>query len=808
MNVRYKYARTLIERLSCNMLFTSWIAGGVVFTSELLFVPVSYAGDLGFAAVLKGQEFAQTSADNVALGEWNAWYSTGEVQNEGEHEEPVFVFEAFGSGVQPGSLIAGSLTTPGGEVMSLAGGEDQEDTDLGLESGASSPLELNQVWPDGNYTFSFTGAADGALSPVTLSLTGGSYPPVPQVTNFVALQSADASTDTSVQWTPMGGSSDDFILLRIESCSGENEGETVYQSGLPGTPEALNGTVTETWIPAGVLEPGCDYQGEILFIHVADTETSSALYVAAYYKLTGFLIRTASLPGEPLGCEFLRANPADGTEWVSRDSVVAFHFSHSMNPAYISISWTENGGPLSTGTFSYYWTNSNSMLLCEFSSAFPVDSEIGWTLNLAEFKDAADFPLEGMPAGGFRTGIEEPETPPDIEMVSLLKTRFFVQTNSAAPISDGRYEAAVEIETMAVNRLKSSSVTSLADGRSSPLYPDPWSGDEYEAPGEYGSQTDFDRFYPNGDYKFAVDGIADGLQNIILSLGETNQYPAAPTITNLSGLQGIDPATSAKIQWNALPGWSSVPQTGAGFIELEINDQFGNEVLWIEGSDMISGTEYEIPPDTLRPGRVYEVRLFFVRITDWNENIYSGVMGAAGFESSTKFTITTGGQAEWPSIVNIERSGVSMQLAFSELYEGGWYALDVSSDLKRWTPLSGIWSGSSGFQDVDACYLKSRFYRLRECSCDEDLTPHISVHGTVWNDSGRTVAVAGALVSTGLDGQSTQTDAEGNFFLITDTPAQNGEASYTIEVISGAQQHVFGPYQWGDQPREQDFILE
>lgn len=274
MNIAHRFLLALVDRLPSRL----GIVGLAILASGLGSLEMSLlAADLEFAVVLKGQEFAQTSANNVALGEWNTWYRTGEVQNEGEHEEPVFMFEAFGLETLPGALLSGKITNPGGQAFQLGRGEDQEDPEVGLESGAESPLALDQLWPDGDYTFAFTGAVDGTLAPVSLSLTGSTYPPVPQVTNFVALQSVDATADTTVEWTPMGGSVEDFILIRIVSRADGNEGETIYQSGLPGTPEALDGTATEAVIPANTLEPGQDYQGEVLFFQVVDSQVSPAL---------------------------------------------------------------------------------------------------------------------------------------------------------------------------------------------------------------------------------------------------------------------------------------------------------------------------------------------------------------------------------------------------------------------------------------------------------------------------------------------------------------------------------------------------
>ena len=65
-----------------------------------------------------------------------------------------------------------------------------------------------------------------------------------------------------------------------------------------------------------------------------------------------------------------------------------------------------------------------------------------------------------------------------------------------------------------------------------------------------------------------------------------------------------------------------------------------------------------------------------------------------------------------------------------------------------------------------------------------------------------------ATVGTDLDGRTTVTDAQGRFFLITDTPSMGGLTDYTITITSGAQTKDYGPFNWGDQPRGQVFDLD
>jgi hypothetical protein len=68
--------------------------------------------------------------------------------------------------------------------------------------------------------------------------------------------------------------------------------------------------------------------------------------------------------------------------------------------------------------------------------------------------------------------------------------------------------------------------------------------------------------------------------------------------------------------------------------------------------------------------------------------------------------------------------------------------------------------------------------------------------------------MAEAVVSTGLDGQTTVTDGSGRFFLETDTPDVGGWLEYTITVTNGRTHKDFGPWAWGDQPRDQTFEMD
>jgi len=767
----------------------------------------SLAADVGFVAVMKGQEYTQTSAEITALGNWRTWNDTGEAQGDGPHRNALHRFEVYVQGA-PATIGSGTITVPGGEVVNLlneSGGGFAAET--GVENGYANPLEQNAARPDGTYTVQLATANDGPYVK-DLTLTGGAYPSVPHLTNFNALQAANAALPITVQWVGMDdGGPNDFILVTVKQVGGEDDGNTVWQSGMPGESGALDGTSTQTTIPSGVLQPGTDYQGEVRFVKTVQVSLGTPLEIAGYYKLTGFRIRTVALPGTPLGAKLLRSNPPNNWSGVPIDATVAFRFSHPMSPAHISIAWTKDGGPLSTGTFTYHWTQGNTVLLCLFSNNFPPDSQIGWALHLPGFRDAANFPLSGSASGSFHTNNDAAATPPDVGFISWLKTRYFRQTGPT-PVPDGRYEAKPEIEANAPNRLKSATLTALPGGPSGPLYADPWDGQEYEVPGEYASKTDLDRFYPNGDYQIVMDGLSDGPQNITLSLGSNDQYPDAPTVTNLAALQAIDPSAPCTIEWNAMPGWSSIPIVGGGYIEVEILDRYGNEALWVDGSELPIGTQYEIPAGTLQPGRSYQVNLHFLRITDLDAISEEDFSAAAAFESQTIFTIRTTGQPLMPTL-GMQRLGNTVRISANGGEPNMMYALEVSHNLQRWTPLLRYQNVGDTYDhdDSDAQYLNARFYRLRDCGLYEQVTPHVTIQGTVWTNSSHTTPAAAAVVGTSLDGRTTVADAQGRFFLVTDTPSQGGTTNYDIIITSGAQTKHFGPWNWGDQPRNQVFNM-
>ena len=749
----------------------------------------SLAADVTFMAVVKGQRFTQDGPDLVALMD----------PDDQEYDQPL-AMEAFAEGAAMDSLSAATLQPPVGPALPLIR-ENPDDTGLRDEYQTDGLLDLNTTRPNGSYTLNLATKNDGPRS-ITLNLTGDAYPVVPKATNFTALQTINPEENTTVHWSAMtGGTGTDFIQFAVY---GDND-DRVFSTPDPGNPGALTGTAVQATIPADTLQPGRTYEAEILFLKVVDLNTSYSTAIAGYYKVVSFEINAVALPGTALGADMESSLPRNDSWDVARDSAVSFRFTHPMTPGFQSVSWTG----LNPANFSYQWIDGNRLLLCQYSTPLPAGVEIGWTLNLAGFRDAANFPLVGTRNGSFNTSSEAPQSPPDVNGFYVLKMQGFHQTG-ASPVSTGMFGCDIGVELAAYNRVKEpATITLSGNGSSGRLEPDDWDAGLYFW-GTYASKVDLDRFCPNGNFTFNISTLADGNKTLVLDLSGADDYPAAPVITNLAALQTVDPAAPTTITWNSLPGWSPTMTAGGGMLELEINSDQGNEMRWIDNAEFASAAAVTLPAGTFAPGRTYRLSLSFIRLKQLNGS-YGDWGGASGFRTTTEFSIKTTGTPLMPG-VTIARMGDAMSVTLSGGEPERSYVVETSSDLKRWLPQEQRWLNNAQdvqqYYDNDARYLSTRYYRLRDSLRDEMVMPHVAIQGTVWTNSARTQTVAGAVVGTSLDGRTTVTDAAGRFFLETDTPSNYGDGPYQIKVTGDSLTKDFGPSPWGNQPRQQNFEMQ
>ncbi len=241
------------------------------------------AADVNLMVVVKAQQFEQTGPDLVALRNWD----------QANDDMPLF-FEVFAEATAPDSLVSGTVQMPGGTTVPMS----RADTALWLLYPVDTRLDLDTASPEGTYTLNLTTTNDGVKN-ISLSLTGDTYPNVPKITNFTALQAVASTVATTVQWLAMtGGTTSDFIMCSVFD---SDTGDPVYQTAGPGAPGALNGTAVQATIPANTLLPGRAYDAEVLFIKVTSSSNTYATALAGYSKNVDFRIQTTALPGVELG---------------------------------------------------------------------------------------------------------------------------------------------------------------------------------------------------------------------------------------------------------------------------------------------------------------------------------------------------------------------------------------------------------------------------------------------------------------------------------------------------------------------------
>ncbi len=369
-----------------------------------------------------------------------------------------------------------------------------------------------------------------------------------------------------------------------------------------------------------------------------------------------------------------------------------------------SIDWTSNELSLNPADFTYQWIDGGRVLLCRYNSTLPADAEIAWLLDLTGFSDAAGFPLSGSSYGSFRTSSDPVLSPPDVTGIYLRKMRGFRQTGASA-VSTGMFGCDATAEMTAYNRVKQAALTVVANSYSGPLVADAWT-EEMRIENTYASKEDLDRFFANGDFKFDLTTLADGVKSVTLSLGATDDYPAAPTVTNLAALQAINSATPVTITWDALTNWSATPSAGSGMIELEITNSQGEEVLWVDNSQFTSNSQYIIPAGTLVPGMSYSLSLYFSRIKDLDVTSYPGAMAGSGFASITEFTIQTSAPPVAPAIAVEQPLGTALTsgssiVSFEADYSGVAVPLTFTINNTGTAPLTGIVVTKDGANAAD-----------------------------------------------------------------------------------------------------------
>ncbi len=680
----------------------------------------TFAGMTGWARI--GVAVALCSMGGQAKGADISIYGVGKWQRfvQADTAAPTpdsaapWSFQAFAFTSPTGSILDADVQAPNGGSRTLE--ENQDGTGFGFEEDYPSKAFLDTIFGSGTYHLTMDTEND-SITPTSIILTGDTYPPTPHISNYSEAQSFDIANDFTVTFDPFtGGTANDFVSLTIH----DSFGLTVFDTGLPGTPGALDGTSTSAVIPADTLFAGDTFYGVLTFGKLTAQNTTDypgALGVAGYFKETQFdLLGTATGGGDTEPPMLTFSSPSDQVTFVPTFSPVLFVFSEPMAMSQ-SIAWSSNLDP---SKFVCQWAG--QVLTCTYQGGLPADASFTWTLNPAGmppgFTDLAGNPLPTT-SGSFSTGAGSVNPcdggtngPAAGGSFSLFKSVDYTQTSDSVPAESADMPANFYASASSPTNNPLVQVSVQLPGGASQTFSNFFN--TFFLSDSFSSENALDAAYPGGTYTGRLTRQNSSTPSVALAF-PSNPYPPIPQLLNYTAAQSIAPGADFVLQWNAF--------TGAGpldHISLEISDNSG--VIFAAPDPCIpraltnTATSITIPADTLLPGKTYDLDLIFSRLVDFNTNTISDVAAFALTSRSVHSQIRTAGGVTQtpPTIRNFNLSaGGPFSLAFDG-QSGVTYQVEGSVNLSTWTTLltTNSPSGVVQFQDIEAAGLPHRFYRI------------------------------------------------------------------------------------------------
>lgn len=248
--------------------------------------------DVSTYALVKTQFHAQTNGSAPVLPGTNACNFTAAVLP----TSPYLVSNA--TVTPPGQPVRSLLPAPGG-------------TSLRYDFTTNTQAQIDALFPKlGGYTVSMQTAHDGTKQ-ATLSFTlfgiPLGFPPLVQVSSFDEAQNIDQTLDYTLRWSIPGGTALQIVQCLVLDASSN----IVFNTPLPFTTGALDGTSNSTRIPAYSLPPGASLTGHLVIAQPGLPNTTAyagATGVAALARDTAFPMRTRPAPPPPLLTVLPRTN--------------------------------------------------------------------------------------------------------------------------------------------------------------------------------------------------------------------------------------------------------------------------------------------------------------------------------------------------------------------------------------------------------------------------------------------------------------------------------------------------------------------
>ncbi|HUK81117.1 MAG TPA: Calx-beta domain-containing protein [Verrucomicrobiae bacterium] len=250
------------------------ISTNLPFASSAVLAAIPPTSDVQQYAVLKGQEFVQTSTNSPAIS-----------------TNSPFEFFSFVDASSSGSVMSATIQDPNALVHTLS--SNLSALRFQFSDSFTNKVTLDAAYSNATYRFSIVTPAGSQMPTVTLP--ADNYPNAPHITNWDAAQLIDPTRSFTVTWDPFaGGTTNDVIQLSIADSGGTNVFATPSDYL---DPARLTGGSSSALIPAQTLVTGQTYRAELMFVKVTSLDTNTVpgeAGVGGFFSATAFDMAAAS----------------------------------------------------------------------------------------------------------------------------------------------------------------------------------------------------------------------------------------------------------------------------------------------------------------------------------------------------------------------------------------------------------------------------------------------------------------------------------------------------------------------------------
>jgi hypothetical protein len=172
----------------------------------------------------------------------------------------------------------------------------------------TNQTRFESTFPQGSYTFNVQAAASNQTLAVSLPVSM-TQPNSPHVTNYTAAQTINPAGPFTLGWDPFtgGAGASNLVYLSIT-----RSGTNLFQTGNPGTSNALVGTVVTATIPANTLPAGGTFDATLGFYRTF-VVTNNPVNVSSAFRASTTQFTVATTGGTNATLTLVNPRVSNGT---------------------------------------------------------------------------------------------------------------------------------------------------------------------------------------------------------------------------------------------------------------------------------------------------------------------------------------------------------------------------------------------------------------------------------------------------------------------------------------------------------------